>query len=92
MSSSSEPQHIHTRVGLNMAKLPVRTELTELIAKEKNASLLEVLRDILSGGPKHALLKAKLTSRALKAEDDLAHGRVLTTDQVRKRLATRSKK
>ena len=75
-----------------MTALPIRTELTELIAKEKNASLLQVLRDILSGGSKNALLKAKLTSRALKAEDDLDHGRVLTTDQVRTRLTARRKK
>ena len=75
-----------------MTALPIRTELTELIAKEKNASLLQVLRDILSGGSKNALLKAKLTSRALKAEDDLDHGRVLTTDQLRTRLTARRKK
>jgi len=92
MNSSSEPQNAHTRLRSNVAIPPIRTELAARIAKEKNASLLEVLRDILSGGPKHALLKAKLTSRALKAEDDLAHGHMLTTDQVRKRLATRSKK
>lgn len=75
-----------------MATIHLRTELAELIAKEKNTSLLQVLRDILSGGSKNALLKAKLTSRALKAEDDLEHGRVMTTDQVRTRLAARKKK
>ena len=75
-----------------MATLTLRSELAELIAKEKNTSLLQVLRDILSGGSKNALLKAKLTSRALKAEHDLSHGRVLTTDQVRTRLAARKKK
>ena len=64
-----------------MTKLPIRTELTELIAKEKNVSLLQELRDMLSGGSKDALLKAKLTSRALKAEDDLAIGRVLITER-----------
>ncbi len=75
-----------------MSTLSLRTELSELIAKEKNASLLEVLKDILRGGSKNALLKAKLTSRALKAEEDLAAGRVLSTDQVRARLASRKKK
>lgn len=75
-----------------MSTLPLRNELAELIAKEKNASLLMVLRDILSGGSKNALLKAKLTSRALKAEEDLAQGRVLTIDQVRARMAARRKK
>jgi hypothetical protein len=74
-----------------MSTLSLRTELSELIAKEKNASLLEVLKDILSGGSKNALLKAKLTSRALKAEEDLAAGRVLTTQEVRARLASRKK-
>ncbi|MBK9420939.1 MAG: hypothetical protein IPN44_07785 [Flavobacteriales bacterium] len=75
-----------------MATIHLRTELAELIAKEKNDSLLQVLRDILSGGSKNALLKAKLTSRALKAEDDLAHERVLTTGQVRTRIEARKKK
>ncbi|MBP7450726.1 MAG: hypothetical protein KA817_11875 [Flavobacteriales bacterium] len=75
-----------------MSTLSLRTELSELIAKEKNASVLEVLKGILSGGSKNALLKAKLTSRALKAEGDLAAGRVLTTDQVRTRLSSRKKK
>lgn len=75
-----------------MGTISLRNELTELIAKEKNASLLEVLKDILSGGSKNSLLKAKLTSRALKAEEDLAAGRVLTTDEVRARLASRKKK
>lgn len=74
-----------------MSTLSLRSELSELIAKEKNASLLEVLKDILSGGSKNALLKAKLTSRALKAEEDLANGRVLTTEEVRARLASRKK-
>ena len=74
-----------------MSTISLRNELSELIAKEKNASLLEVLKDILSGGSKNALLKAKLTSRALKAEEDLAAGRVLTTDEVRARLASRKK-
>lgn len=75
-----------------MSTLSLRTELSDLIAKEKNASLLEVLKDILAGGSKNALLKAKLTSRALKAEEDLAAGRVLSTAQVRNRLAARKKK
>lgn len=75
-----------------MSTVSLRTELSELISKEKNASLLEVLKDILSGGSKNALLKAKLTSRALKAEEDLAAGRVLSTTQVRARLASRKKK
>lgn len=75
-----------------MSALPLRAELAELIAKEKNASLLEVLRDILSGGSKNALLKAKLTSRALKAEEDRSKGRVLSTDELRTRIVARKKK
>jgi hypothetical protein len=75
-----------------MSTLSLRTELAELIAKEKNSSLLEVLKGILSGGSKNALLKAKLTARALKAEEHLAAGRVLTIHQVRARLSSRKKK
>lgn len=75
-----------------MSTLSLRTELSDLILKEKNDSLLEVLKGILSGGSKNALLKAKLTSRALKAEEDLAAGRVLSTAQVRARLAARKKR
>ena len=75
-----------------MNALTLRTELAELIAKEKDTSLLEVLKGILSDGSKNALLKAKLTSRALKAEEDRTAGRVLSTDQVGERLAARKKK
>ncbi|HEX2615932.1 MAG TPA: hypothetical protein VHL57_00240 [Flavobacteriales bacterium] len=75
-----------------MRAASLRTELAERIAKEKNANVLQVLKDILSGGSKNALLKVKLTSRALKAEQDLAAGRVLNTAQVRARLAARKKK
>lgn len=75
-----------------MSALPLRTELAQLIAKEKNVSFLQVLHDILSSGSKSALLKAKLTSRALKAEDDLANDRVFTTHQIRERLAARKER
>lgn len=75
-----------------MNTIALRTELAELIAKEKDASLLQVLKSILSAGSKDTLLKAKLTSRALKSEEDLAAGRVLSIDQVRERLAIRKKK
>lgn len=74
-----------------MGTLSLRTELSELIAKEKDVTLLHVLKDILSGGSKDALLKAKLTARALKAEEDLAAGRTLDTKQVRARLSARRK-
>ena len=54
--------------------------------------MLQVLHDILSSGSKSALLKAKLTSRALKAEEDFANGRVYTTDQIRDSLAARTER
>ena len=54
--------------------------------------LVPEAKDILSGGSKNALLKAKLTARAMKAEEDLANGRVLSTAQVRARLTSRKKK
>jgi len=74
-----------------MNSISLRNELAELISKEKDDSLLEVIRGILSSDSQSALLRAKLTSRALKAEEDLAAGRTLTTDQVRLRLSTRKK-
>ncbi|MCB0771966.1 MAG: hypothetical protein KDB93_01175 [Flavobacteriales bacterium] len=75
-----------------MGAVSLRTELSDLIRKEKNDSLLEVLKSILSGGSGNTLLRAKLTSRALKAEEDLATGRILGTDEVRARLAERRKR
>ena len=50
---------------------------------------IEEARELLR---KAKLLKAKLTSRALKAEEDLVAGRVRSTDQVRERLASRKNK
>ncbi|MCL4282672.1 MAG: hypothetical protein KJZ58_10445 [Flavobacteriales bacterium] len=75
-----------------MGAVSLRTELSDLIRKEKNDSLLEVLKSILSGGSGNTLLRAKLTSRALKAEEDLATGRILGTHEVRARLAERRKR
>ena len=74
-----------------MSTLSLRNELVELITREKNASVLQVLKDILSSNQKNALLKAKLTSRALKAEADRDAGRVLSAAEVKARLAARGK-
>ncbi len=75
-----------------MSALTLKAELMSLIEKEKNTPLLHVLRDILTGKGKSSLLKAKLTSRALRSEADIAAGRLFTTDQMRGRLAARRRK
>lgn len=75
-----------------MGSISVRTQLTELIAKEKNTGLLEVLRSILTSPGHDALLKAKLTARALKAEDDLSAGRTHGLDEVRSRIEARKER
>ncbi len=57
----------------------------------ENISTLEKLEEVLKR-EKHQLdpiLKEKLTSRALKAENDIANGRLMTREEIEKKLKDR---
>lgn len=64
----------------------IKTEVAHLLAQESNQELLEVVKQILMQSEPSTLLKAKLTSRALKAETDIQKGLLLTPKAAMARL------
>lgn len=65
-----------------MTALQLRTELKRLIENEKDLSLLEHALRFFKRADQEELWKAKLSSRADKAEADLAAGRTHTHEEV----------
>jgi len=64
----------------------VKEELQQLVAQEHDERLLQVIRSLLIEPAYTALLRAKLTSRALQAEEDIEQGRVFTHQEAAARL------
>ncbi len=67
----------------------IKAELQALIEKETDNSILEAIRTLLRKSSLDPALKQKLTSRALKAEDDIAAGRIMDRHDLDKRLSSR---
>ena len=72
-----------------METVDIKAELQALIEKETDNSILEAIRTLLKKSSLDPTLKRKLTSRALKAEDDIAAGRVMDRQELEKRLNNR---
>lgn len=64
----------------------VKTELQQLVAQENDQRLLQVIKSLLIEPTHTALLRAKLTSRAFQAEEDIHEGRVFTHQEAAARL------
>jgi len=64
----------------------IKAELQALIEKETDNGKLEAIRTLLKKSSLDPILKQKLTSRALKAEDDITAGRVMDRQELEKRL------
>lgn len=60
----------------------LKVELVEMIEQETDVHVLEAIHTLLSRVSLNPLLKQKLTDRALKAETDIAEGRLFTSEQV----------
>ena len=67
----------------------IKTELQELIKSETDNSILEAIRTLLKKSSLDPILKKKLTSRALKAEEDIAVGRVMDRKELEKKSNSR---
>ncbi|WP_245189381.1 hypothetical protein [Lunatimonas salinarum] len=72
-----------------MGKLDIKQELRALIEKEKDVHVLETIKTLLVKSSLNPILKEKLTSRALKAEEDIREGRVYTREEFEKKLDNR---
>lgn len=74
---------------VDMKTADIKTELRELIEKESDNSILEAIRTLLTKTRLNPVLKEKLTSRALKAEEDIKAGRVMNRKELELRLNKR---
>ncbi|MEX2512506.1 MAG: hypothetical protein WD398_06345 [Cyclobacteriaceae bacterium] len=72
-----------------MGALDIKKELRTLIDKENDLHVLEVVKTLLVKSSLDPILKEKLTSRALKAEEDINAGRVYTREEFEKKLDNR---
>ena len=60
----------------------LKTELLKMIEKENDIQILNALHTFLEKTRINPVLKKKLSSRALKAEDDIAAGRLLSKEEM----------
>jgi len=74
---------------INMGGTDIKKELRSLIEKEKDLHVLEAIKTLLVKSSLNPILKEKLTSRALKAEEDIREGRVYTREEFEKKLDNR---
>ncbi|MBK8228247.1 MAG: hypothetical protein IPK70_13870 [Flavobacteriales bacterium] len=75
-----------------MTAVQLKSQLKRLIENEKDLSLLEHALRFFNRADQEELWKAKLSSRADKAEADLAAGRVKTHEQVVAHFKAKRKK
>jgi len=72
-----------------METVDIKAELQALIEKETDNSILEAIRTLLRKSSLDPALKQKLTSKALKAEDHIAAGRVMDRHELGERLSSK---
>jgi hypothetical protein len=74
---------------ITMKGTDIKQELRMLIEKENDLHILEAIKTLLVKSSLDPILKEKLTSRALKAEEDIQAGRVYTRKEFEKKLDKR---
>ncbi len=65
-----------------MGVVEIKTELQRMIEQETDVTVLEAIRTLLLKTSLNPILKEKLTTRALKSEEDIATGRIFSKDEV----------
>jgi hypothetical protein len=72
-----------------MSAIEIKTELQQMIEREKDMSVLEAIRTILQKTSLNPMLKEKLTARALKSEKDITEGHLFRKEEVAQRTERR---
>lgn len=72
-----------------MKETDIKQELRALIEKEKDLHILKAIKTLLVKSSLDPILKEKLTSRALKAEEDIKAGKVSTRKEFEKKMDSR---
>lgn len=70
-----------------MKSTEIKTELQRLIEQETDMGILQAIRTILLKTGLNPELKAKLTIRALKSEDDIKASRIFDKEEVIRRTS-----
>lgn len=68
-----------------MAAIDIKAELTELIRKENDHSILEAIKTLLNRASKEKVLFEILESRALKSEENIKENKLFSPDEIRNR-------
>jgi len=71
---------------VTMKTVDIKTELRTLIENETDTSILEAIKTLLKKSSLNPILKEKLTSRALKSEEDISAGRVMDRAELEQKL------
>ncbi|SKC40429.1 hypothetical protein [Ohtaekwangia koreensis] len=61
----------------------IKSEIQKLVEVQNDPDILNNVYEILEKAQKEAEIKATMTARALKAEEDIKEGRVYTMDEFR---------
>ena len=69
-----------------MKTTSIKSELQELIERENDPNVLEAILILLKKTNVDPTLKDKLTSRALKAENDIKEGRIFNKSEAKTRI------
>lgn len=64
----------------------IKSELKELIDQEADINVLEAIKTLLKKASLNPVLQEKLTSRALKAHQDIKEGRTMSREEIEKKL------
>lgn len=72
-----------------MKAMDVKKELRILIDRENDLHILEAIKTLLSKSSLNPILKEKLTNRALKSEQDIKEGSVLSREELEGKLDDR---
>lgn len=60
----------------------IKTELKELIEKERDLSILKAIKALLRKTSLDTTLREKLSQRAIRSEEDIKSGRVLSRKEI----------
>ena len=66
-----------------MKAIDIKQELRSLIDQENDLHILEAIKTLLQKSSLDPVLKEKLTSRVLKANEDIKAGRVYSREQTK---------
>ena len=75
-----------------MTAIQLKSQLMELIQKEGNVKLLELVRSLLDHDGKENSLRSLMIERTMRAEQDIAAGRTLSHEEAVKRVKAHIRK